>query len=447
MTVSHRPKKYARSKRAAAAAPGKKGGELARKGFILTVVDGPNVGKEYFFEHSASIGRVESNDIVLVEPGISREHARVYDDQGIYLLQDNGSANGTRLNGEKVAEPEVLRDGDYITLSQTTLQFSLLDAARGEITAQTSLSEIEASAVDATGTREDVKAARGGLLRTRGRKLLAAVGAVLVLLLGGGLWLKLSGGGPMVQADQSTTPLTYSDDDTFFNSVFGYGKYDQSHMYQVAINFEYLGGRVTLQYGAWGVDKVDELEIWVNDKKAGAVPLTMNRWVYGLKLVVPRDLLKKGQSNQVVFKNTRNPPKQDTWEVCYVQIIQEAIPPPDPREARAQFELAKKAWEDRNIEPGNMYTALEGFKRARDLLEGLPERPALYQDAVDYIEKVDKALTRKFSEGLFSARRHEKLDNDLGKARSVLLQTRRYFHRDDFRYREIQRYLDAYAPQ
>jgi pSer/pThr/pTyr-binding forkhead associated (FHA) protein len=110
--ISPRPSKYA-SKRGAKRTG--KGEALARKGFILTVTDGQQIGKEYFFDQQATIGRVEGCDIVLVEPGISRSHARVYDDQGVYLVQDNGSANGTRLNGEKVSgEPEVLRDGDYL---------------------------------------------------------------------------------------------------------------------------------------------------------------------------------------------------------------------------------------------------------------------------------------------------------------------------------------------
>lgn len=437
--ASRRPEKYRKRRAKKGARAGRASDQ--RSGFILSVVDGPNLGKEYFFERSASIGRVESNDIVMVEPGISRNHARVYSDQGIFMLEDAGSANGTRLNGEQISEPEVLKDGDYITLSQTTLQFSLLDAARGDITAQTNLSEIEAQAIDATRTKENV--GKKSFLRTgKGRLLLLLALFCLIGVLV--YFLLFRQRDKLIVADVSDVPLTYSDEDEFFSAVLGYGRYDDTHRYKVAINFEYLGGRATLQYGAWGVDKVDELDIMLNDKKVSTVPLTMSRWVYGLKLVLPREQLKKGE-NQLAFKNTRNPPHKDTWEVCYLQILQEAIPPADPKEARYQYNLAKKAWEDRDIEPGNMYTALLGFKRARDLLERMAGRPELYQDAVDYIEKVDKALTKRFSDGLFSARRAEKLDGDPSQARKVLIRTRRYFHKDDFRYREIQRQLDALA--
>ena len=227
--------------------------------------------------------------------------------------------------------------------------------------------------------------------------------------------------------------------------MFGYGKYDKTHLSKVILDFEYLGGRATLRYGAWGIDKVGEVEIMLNGKPAGKVPVNRTSWEYGLKLVLPRKELKKGKTNRITFKNTRNPEHKDKWELCYLQIAQEAIPPPDPREARLQFELANKSWLDKDIEQGNAYTALAGFKKARDLLEGLPSRPELYQEALDMIEKVDRWLTKIFNDGLFSARRAEKLDGDPAQARIMLIRTRRYFRKDDFRYREIRRYLDALA--
>jgi len=427
---------------------GRKGGQdLARKGYILTVVDGSSAGKELFFEGGTiAIGRVEQNDVVLVDPGISRCHARVIDDQGVFLVEDLGSANGTRLNAEQVSEPEVLRDGDYITLGQVTLQFSSLNAVRGEITAKTNIHELEKLAREDQARPEEknrqVQQLLGFVKSRRGKVVLGLVGLAVVALV---VVLSLRGGGGPMVFDQSDTPLIYSDEDAFFNAVFGFGKYDRTHKNKVIIQFEYLGGRVTLRYGAWGVDKVGEVAVMLDHAKVGQVPLTMNRWIYGLKLNLPRAKLKNGQKVTVTFDNTRNPPNEDPWEVCYVQIDQQAIPPPDPREARQEFELAKKAWEDREIEPSNMSTALVGFKKARNLLEGLSHKPPLYQEMLDYIDKVDKALTREFEDGIFSARRAEKLDRDTAKARRLLLRTRRYFRRNDFRYREIQRYLDALA--
>jgi hypothetical protein len=336
----------------------------------------------------------------------------------------------------------VLRDGDYITLAQVTLQFSLLDATRGEITSQTSLPEVELKAADAA-TRTKTLSGLGRHLRTWRGKVIFALCVVVLGVAGLAIRARLRPGQAKL-FDQSDVPLVYSDETDFFSKPYGYGKYDQSHLVQVMVDFEYLGGRATLQYGAWGVDKVGEVTILLNGESVGQIPLTMGRWVYGLKLVLPRDKLRR-RTNRVVFRNTLNPRARDSWEVCYVQILQEAIPPADAKEARHQFELAKKAWEDREIEPGNLSTALVGFRKARDLLELLPEKPELYQETLDFIDKVDAALTRKFEDGLFSARRAEKLDGDPSKARVVLLNTLNYFRKDDFRYREVQRYLDNLA--
>ena len=441
MGISRRPAKYA-SKR------GKhKGAEGAESGFILTVVDGLNPGKEYFFDQNATVGRVENNDIVLVEPGISRNHARVLDDYGVYMLEDLGSANGTRLNGEGLNGSEVLRDGDYITLSQTTMQFSQLNSPRGEITTQTPLAELENKAADDLKRAEDTPL--GQVLKTKlgsrqGKVLVALLLAALVLGGGGaGVYYGMLKGKEGIIFDQSSTVLVYSDEDAFFNSVYGYGQYDRTRKDKVIVEFEYLGGRATLQFGAWGVDKVGEVALLLNGKKVGQVPLTRQRWVYGLKHRLPRTKLNKGK-NTITFDNIRNPPNEDSWELCYIQVVQEAIPPADPKEARYQFELAKKAWEDRRLDPGNMYTALVGFKKARDLQEAMSEQPELYQEAQDFMNKVDKALTKKFNDGLFSARRSEKM-GDPEKARLFLLQTRRFFRKDDFRFREVQRRLDNLA--
>ncbi len=380
--------------------------------------------------------------MVLIEPGISRNHLQIFREQGIYILKDLGSANGTRLNGEKVMEEEVLRDGDYLSCGQTSIQFSQLDTVKGEVTAPSVLRSDDARLAD-NRTQTDITSATRGFLRSRwGKRILLLV---LLLVATGVSYKYFFPKTKLLLFDQSGVPLVYSEDDAFFNAVFGFGRYDRSHLRQAIINFEYLGGRTTVQYGAWGVDKVGEVLILLNNEEVSKVGLTMNHWEYGRKLVLPHDKLKRGETNKLIFRNTLNPAANEAWEVCYIQIIQEAIPPPNAKEARHQFELAKKDWEDKEIERGNLYSALVRFKKARDFLEGLPERPELYQEAVDSIERVDKALTRKFKDGLFSARREEEVQGDSQKAQHLLQRTLRYFHKYDYRYRELKRYMDQLA--
>jgi pSer/pThr/pTyr-binding forkhead associated (FHA) protein len=48
-----------------------------------------------------TIGRDQSNDLVLDNPAVSRAHARIYKTQWPFYIEDLKSANGTFLNGAK----------------------------------------------------------------------------------------------------------------------------------------------------------------------------------------------------------------------------------------------------------------------------------------------------------------------------------------------------------
>lgn len=71
-----------------------------------------------------TIGRDKSNDIVLSDLLVSRNHAvirRLGD--GDYYLIDSGSSNGCQLNEQRIAAPTRLRDGDVIGIGSTRFVF------------------------------------------------------------------------------------------------------------------------------------------------------------------------------------------------------------------------------------------------------------------------------------------------------------------------------------
>lgn len=71
-----------------------------------------------------TIGRNESNDIVLSDPQVSRHHAMVCRlEQENYYLIDEGSANGSYVNARKISLPTLLRHGDQITIGSAQLCF------------------------------------------------------------------------------------------------------------------------------------------------------------------------------------------------------------------------------------------------------------------------------------------------------------------------------------
>ena len=67
-----------------------------------------------------TIGRGDSNGLVLADPGASRHHARLAVRDGHLVLTDLGSTNGTRVNGRAVREIAV-GEGDEIRIGDTML--------------------------------------------------------------------------------------------------------------------------------------------------------------------------------------------------------------------------------------------------------------------------------------------------------------------------------------
>jgi hypothetical protein len=69
-----------------------------------------------------TLGRLQDNDVVVDDSGASRQHARIREADGEYVLSDLGSTNGTLLNDESVRE-STLADGDRITIGETVFEF------------------------------------------------------------------------------------------------------------------------------------------------------------------------------------------------------------------------------------------------------------------------------------------------------------------------------------
>ena len=81
-------------------------------------------GRRYAISGSAVLGRLPECDITFDDSAISRRHARVtHAEAGGYEIEDLGSTNGVRVNGEKV-QRATLRDGDRLDLGGVHLTFS-----------------------------------------------------------------------------------------------------------------------------------------------------------------------------------------------------------------------------------------------------------------------------------------------------------------------------------
>ena len=90
---------------------------------LITVREG---GKQSTIEYSGSelltIGRSEDCTITVQTSRASRQHAQIVGEGGRFTLIDAGSANGTKIRGEKVSK-HALRVGDEIVIGGAKIQF------------------------------------------------------------------------------------------------------------------------------------------------------------------------------------------------------------------------------------------------------------------------------------------------------------------------------------
>jgi pSer/pThr/pTyr-binding forkhead associated (FHA) protein len=78
-----------------------------------------------------NIGRAEYNDIVLPEESVSTQHAKLQRRDGVWVLQDLGSTNGTFVDGEKLSGETPVAPGSSIRFGDVAVVFDPTDDALG----------------------------------------------------------------------------------------------------------------------------------------------------------------------------------------------------------------------------------------------------------------------------------------------------------------------------
>jgi len=73
-------------------------------------------GQAVELKDAAILGRADRADVVLADPAISSEHARVSRVGRAWVISDLGSTNGTRLNDRRVDGDVPLAQGDVVAL-------------------------------------------------------------------------------------------------------------------------------------------------------------------------------------------------------------------------------------------------------------------------------------------------------------------------------------------
>src|SRR5580704_7248777 len=78
--------------------------------------------REGFDKNEINVGRVQGNDLMLPKGNVSKHHARLLYRDGRFIVTDLKSTNGTYVNGRKIAQATIVREGDKIYIGDFVLR-------------------------------------------------------------------------------------------------------------------------------------------------------------------------------------------------------------------------------------------------------------------------------------------------------------------------------------
>src|SRR5207245_11182013 len=78
-----------------------------------------------------NIGRADYNDLVFPDESVSTTHAKLQRREGVWVLVDLDSTNGTFVDGERIKGEAPLAPGAGVRLGESALVFEPTDDAAG----------------------------------------------------------------------------------------------------------------------------------------------------------------------------------------------------------------------------------------------------------------------------------------------------------------------------
>ncbi len=91
----------------------------------IVPLQGPQRGELFTLSPVTSIGTDAKCTIVLNDKFMSQKHAEIKAENGIWVLRDSGSTNGTYVNNRRVDRHELV-DNDFIKFGSAMLKFKSL---------------------------------------------------------------------------------------------------------------------------------------------------------------------------------------------------------------------------------------------------------------------------------------------------------------------------------
>jgi pSer/pThr/pTyr-binding forkhead associated (FHA) protein len=119
-----RTQRKARPPRVAPPPPPRRSGRVSRATpQQMVVTAGPLAGKTFpLTDAQITIGRADDATLILTDDYASTRHARIFPQDGQWIVEDLGSTNGTYLDRQKVTQPTPVPVGVPVRIGKTVLE-------------------------------------------------------------------------------------------------------------------------------------------------------------------------------------------------------------------------------------------------------------------------------------------------------------------------------------
>lgn len=91
----------------------------------LISIGGPYIGQAFQFNKSGTttVGRDGNQDVnIQVDTTVSRHHAHIVNEGGVFVVYDDGSSNGTSVNNTRITRQQIV-PGDIVAFGSSTFRF------------------------------------------------------------------------------------------------------------------------------------------------------------------------------------------------------------------------------------------------------------------------------------------------------------------------------------
>lgn len=137
-----------------------------------------------------TVGRKDGMDICIKESSLSSHHCDfIRLEDGSYMLRDNDSTNGTRVNNEPITE-HVLKNSDIIQLGSVEILYDSNDNASSATISRTHTIDLDSTEMNLAGVKELTNLSPFAQAQRAKQKkvntlILVSIGVLGVLLLAG----------------------------------------------------------------------------------------------------------------------------------------------------------------------------------------------------------------------------------------------------------------------